>query len=158
MRRIALGDFHFCKAHSRRIEPRFSEGDGLELSSRSELRQAARQGTVASKEGFWFSTQRQLKKPRSRRDAAVSLRKQDKIAPQEYQLAIGAAPGESFSAERADLTALVGRVVGFDRTGNGLESSISGEIDRLLRTGEILESGGRLEIRQLGAPKQHPSF
>jgi hypothetical protein len=119
------------------------------------LRQAARQGTVTSKGGFWLATGRQLEKPRSRHDAAPSLRKHDKIAPQEYQLTIRVALGESLSAEKEELTALVlvARILGFDRTGNGLESSIFAQIDRMLKTGEILESGGRLEIDQSGSQK-----
>lgn len=55
---------------------------------------------------------------------------------------------ESFSAERGELTALVARVLGFDRTGNGLESSISDEIDWILKVGTISESGGRMEAKQ----------
>ena len=148
---------HETPIHLEEVARRIREAFGLDRTTirilnivEVGLRKAARKGAVASKEGFWFATERQIEKPRSRRDAALSLRKHDKIAPEEYQLAIRAALGESLSAERGELTALVARVLGFDRTGNGLESSISGEIDRMLKTGEILESGGRLEIKQLG--------
>ena len=111
------------------------------------LRQAARLGGICCKGDFWFANGRELERPRSRRHAAPSLRKHDKIAPEEYRLAIRTVLRESFSAERGELTALVARVLGFDRTGNGLESSISDEINRMLRAGEISELEGRLESK-----------
>lgn len=112
------------------------------------LGQAGRHGTIHQEGQFWFATGQELEKPRSRREAASSLRKHDKIAPYEYRLAIRAALRESMSADRVELTALVARVLGFDRTGNGLESSISDETDRMVRTGEVRESGGRLENKE----------
>ena len=111
------------------------------------MSQAARRGGICCKGGFWFADGRELERPRSRRHAAPSLRKHEKIAPEEYRLAIFAVLRESFSTERGELTALVARVLGFDRTGNGLESSISGEINRMLRAGEISELDGRLESK-----------
>jgi very-short-patch-repair endonuclease len=109
------------------------------------LIQAARQGTLASKGEFWFANDRHLEKPRSRRDAAPSLRKHDRIAPQEYRLAIRGVLRESFSLQREELIVLVARVMGFDRTGNGLDRAISDQINGLSQSGEIRDVGGRLE-------------
>jgi very-short-patch-repair endonuclease len=143
---------HEAPIHLEEVARRLREAFGLERITirilnitEVALRQAARQGEINCKNEFWFTTGRDLERPRNRRDASSSLRKHDKIAPYEYRLAISAVLRESFSAERGELTALVARVLGFDRTGNGLESSISDEINQMLRVGEIRESGGRLE-------------
>lgn len=146
---------HEAPIHLDEVARRLREAFGLErITTRIlnitevALRQAARLGGICCKGGFWFANGRELERPRSRRHAAPPLRKHDKIAPKEYRLAISAVLRESFSAERGELTALVARVLGFDRTGNGLESSISSQIDWMLKVGEIRESAGRLEANQ----------
>jgi very-short-patch-repair endonuclease len=145
---------HEAPIHLDEVARRLREAFGLErittrMSNITEvaLRQAARLGGICCKGDFWFASGRQLEQPRSRRHAAPSLRKHEKIAPEEYRLAIFAVLRESFSAERGELTALVARVLGFDRTGNGLESSISEQISRMSRAGEINELDGRLESK-----------
>lgn len=145
---------HEAPIHLDEVARRLREAFGLErITTRIlnitevALRQAARLGGICCKGDFWFASGRQLERPRGRRHAAPSLRKHEKIAPEEYRLAISAALRESFSAERGELTASVARVLGFDRTGNGLESSISDEIDWMLKAGTIGESGGRLEAK-----------
>jgi very-short-patch-repair endonuclease len=146
---------HEAPIHLDEVARRLGEAFGLERITRRilnitevALRQAARLGGICCKGDFWFTSGRQLERPRSRRQAAPSLRKHDKIAREEYRLAIRAVLRESFSAERGELTALVPRVLGFDRTGNGLERSISEEIGKMLAAGEISEIAGRLKIKQ----------
>jgi very-short-patch-repair endonuclease len=150
---------HEAPIHLDEVARRLGEAFGLERITKRilnitevALSQGARHGGICCKGGFWFASGRQLERPRSRRHAAPSLRKHEKIAPEEYRLAIRAALRESLSAERGELTALVARVLGFDRTGNGLERSISEEINQMLRANEIAESGGRLAISQLNNP------
>ena len=71
-------------------------------------------------------------KPRNRRDAALSLRRPDRIAAQEYRLAINAVLRGSVAASKSELTASVARVLGFDRTGNDLDRAISDQIDWMI--------------------------
>jgi very-short-patch-repair endonuclease len=143
---------HEAPIHLEEVARRIREAFGIERATirirniiEVALRQAARQGTVSAEGEFWFAVGRELDEPRSRRDAGLSLRKHDRIAPQEYRLAIRAVLRESLSAERGELKALVARVLGFDRTGNGLDSSISSEINQMLKSGALSDSGGRLE-------------
>jgi very-short-patch-repair endonuclease len=138
--------------HSEEVARRIREAFGLGRTGRrilenviDALTSAMRTGTIVREDDFWFARTASLQKPRSRRDAAPSLRRHDRIAPQEYRLAIRSALRESISASRDELTSVVARVLGFDRNGNGLDSAISDQIDWMSRIGEIRDVGGRLE-------------
>lgn len=93
---------------------------------------------------FWSSPDRALTIPRCRREAAIPLRRPDRIAPCEYRLAIHAVLRTCADAARPDLAAEIARVLGFDRTGDGLDRAISQEIDRMIETGEIESVGDSL--------------
>jgi very-short-patch-repair endonuclease len=138
--------------HAEEVARRVREAFGLGrtgrriLESVSEaLRSAFLNGTLIPEGDFWVPSGATLQKPRNRRDAASSLRRHDRIAPQEYRLAIRSALRESVSASKDELTSIVARVLGFDRNGNGLDSAISEQIDRMVQGGEIRDVGGRLE-------------
>jgi very-short-patch-repair endonuclease len=143
---------HEGPIHSEEVARRIREAFGLgrtghrilENVTRA-LESAARNGTIIREGDFWSAHATALEKPRNRRDAAPSLRRPDRIANQEYCLAIRTALRESVSASKDELIAVVARVFGFDRTGNGLDSAISEQIDRMIRAGEIRDEGGRLE-------------
>jgi very-short-patch-repair endonuclease len=111
------------------------------------LKKAAENGALLREGEFWFRVGKTLEKPRSRRDAAAPLRRADRIAPQEYRLAIQAVLRQAFSVEREEMSALVARLLGFDRTGNGLDRAISEEIDHMLKMGLLQDADGRLENR-----------
>jgi hypothetical protein len=139
--------------HAEEVARRVREAFGLERTGRriletinGGLESLAREGAIVQEGEFWFSANIARQKPRSRRDAALSLRRPDRIAAQEYRLAIGAVLRESVAASKSELTASVARVLGFDRTGNGLDRAISDQIDWMIRTAEIADIGGRLEI------------
>lgn len=105
---------------------------------------AERQDLVIHDGAFWSPSDRALTIPRCRRDAAISLRRPDRIAPCEYRLAIDAVLRACAGAARPDLVAEVARVLGFDRTGNGLDRAISREIDRMIEAGQIESVGDNL--------------
>ena len=110
------------------------------------LRVGTSDSLVVREDEFWLSANVVRQKPRNRRYAALSLRRPDRIAAQEYRLAINAVLRGSVAASKSELTASVARVLGFDRTGNDLDRSISDQIDWMIQTAEIADIGGRLEI------------
>jgi hypothetical protein len=113
------------------------------------LKRAARDGGVVREKDFWSPKSSILRAPRSRREAALPLRRADRIAPAEYRLAITAVLRSCVAASSPELTVEVARVLGFDRTGNGLERAISDQIKEMIRDDAILEKEGRLHL-------QHP--
>jgi very-short-patch-repair endonuclease len=138
--------------HLEEVARRVREAFGLGRTGRrildsvnDALRSAFQQGTVVSEGDFWLGHGAGPQKPRNRRDAAPSLRRHDRIAAQEYRLAIRAALRESVATFRGELTSVVARVLGFDRNGNGLDSAISEQIEWMVQAGEIRDVGGRLE-------------
>jgi len=50
------------------------------------------------------------------------------------------------AASKPELIVEVARVLGFDRTGNGLERAISDQIEEMVRDDAILENRGRLHL------------
>jgi Protein of unknown function (DUF3320) len=116
--------------HAEEVARRVREAFGLERTGRriletisGGLEMLVRQGSIAREGEFWSPANIALQKPRSRREAALSLRRPDRIAAQEYRLAINAILRESVASSKSELTASVARVLGFDRTGNGPRSS-----------------------------------
>lgn len=139
--------------HIDEIARRIREAFGLERTGqriidavRAALDMAARRGLIRKDGEFWFSKNAALMTPRSRRDVSSSLRRPDRIAPIEYRLAIEMTLRSCVSASKAELTAAVARVLGFDRTGNELDKSISDQIQVMFASGEIRNTEGRLEL------------
>ena len=110
------------------------------------LESLVRQGAIVREDEFWLPANVVRQERRNRRDAALSLRRPDRIAAQEYRLAVNPVLRGSVAASKSELTASVARVLGFDRTGNDLDRAISDQIDWTIQTAEIADIGGRLEI------------
>jgi hypothetical protein len=89
---------------------------------------------------FWDIPDRVIELPRDRRAAAPSSRRADRIAPKEYKKAIELALVESVALYRDKLIIETARSLGFDRTGVDLQTAIGLQIDKLVESGEILES------------------
>jgi Protein of unknown function (DUF3320) len=139
--------------HTEKVARRVREAFGLERTGRRILENhqwrvgvAGTAGAIVREDEFWLPANVVRQKPRNRRDAALSLRRPDRIAAQEYRLAINAVLHGSVAASKSELTASVARVLGFDRTGNDLDRAISDQIDWMMQTAEIADIGGRLEI------------
>jgi very-short-patch-repair endonuclease len=147
---------HEGPIHVDEVARRVREAFGLERTGarifdliNDALKRAAREGGVVRQKDFWSPKSSILRAPRSRREAALPLRRADRIAPAEYRLAITAVLRSCVAASSPELTVEVARVLGFDRTGNGLERAISDQIKEMIRDDAILEKEGRLHL-------QHP--
>jgi len=143
--------------HVEEVARRVREAFGLERTGRrilqsisAALGRAQRQGAIVREGQFWSPKEGGVEKPRSRRDAALTLRRPDRIASQEYRLAINAVLQASAAASKSELTVGVARVLGFDRTGNELDRAISDQIDAMVRAREIEEIGGQLQQARRG--------
>ena len=69
------------------------------------LRVGTSDSLVVREDEFWLSANVVRQKPRNRRYAALSLRRPDRIAAQEYRLAINAVLRGSVAASKSELTA-----------------------------------------------------
>ena len=72
------------------------------------LRVGTSDSLVVREDEFWLSANVVRQKPRNRRYAALSLRRPDRIAAEEYRLAINAVLRGSVAASKSELTASVG--------------------------------------------------
>src|SRR5205823_3565269 len=106
------------------------------------LQIAERQGEIITEEGFWTALRRKDAAPRSRRHAAGPHRRADRIAPQEYRLAILKVVEAAVGISRKDLIVETARLLGFDRTGTDLQAAIDQQIRVLLDDRRLsLENG-----------------
>jgi very-short-patch-repair endonuclease len=144
--------------HLEEVAKRVRQAFGLDRTGRRILQAvggalgwAERQGSVTCEGAFWSPCDRALTLPRCRRDAAVSLRRADRIAPGEYRLAIHAVLQACAGAARPALVTEVGRVLGFDRTGNGLDQAISREIDAMIEAGGVEAVGDSFRLAAAAA-------
>jgi very-short-patch-repair endonuclease len=83
--------------------------------------------------------------PRDRSDTGVGA---DRIAPEEYDAAVGAVLAGGRSVRRDTLTAEARRLLGFERTGATLSASLDAAIDRLLASGTIGEASDGYRLRE----------
>ena len=139
--------------HPEEVARRIREAFGLErtgtriLSKISQaLRAAENRGEIVSEEGFWSGRERTHALPRHRREAALSLRRADRIAPHEYRLAILKIVAAAVGIDRRDLIAETARLIGFDRTGTDLQAAIDRQI-KVLLDGRTLVSNDDGHIR-----------
>jgi very-short-patch-repair endonuclease len=144
---------HEGPIHVEEVARRVREAFGLGRTTRriveriiEALERVAKQGLVTRDGEFWSTSNRILRRPRCRRDAAVALRRADRIAPEEYRLAIDAVLRAAVAASIPEITVGVARLLGFDRTGNGLDRAISDQIDSMVRTNQIQASEGKLQL------------
>jgi very-short-patch-repair endonuclease len=146
---------HEGPIHVEEVALRVREAFGLGRTTRrivenivAALVQVARQGLVTQDGEFWTASNRILKNPRCRRNASDGLRRADRIAPVEYRLAIDAVLRADVGASIPETTIGVARILGFDRTGHGLDSAISQQIDTMVRDGQVQASEGKLQLTQ----------
>ena len=139
--------------HTEEVARRVREAFGLERTGRRilelitlALRRLSKQGALAHERDFWIATGVELTKPRSRRTAALALRRADRIAPSEYRLAITDMLRASVAASHSELKVSVARLLGFDRTGSDLDQAIGKEISRMIKDGKVQELEGRLHL------------
>jgi very-short-patch-repair endonuclease len=137
--------------HIEEVARRIREAFGLQKTGnrilthvRNSLVFLSRNGVVAQDRDFWFVPGRAVNFIRSRRTAALPLRKAAMIAPAEYQLGISTAVEEAVAISREDLLFEVARLFGFDRTGPDLKQEIKQQVDVLVQNGLIIDDGGRL--------------
>jgi very-short-patch-repair endonuclease len=139
--------------HAEEVARRIREAFGLErtgsriLSKINEaLRVAERLGEILPEEGFWSAPQRTHPLPRHRRNAALPLRRADRIAPHEYRLAALRVIETAVGIDREDLIVETARLLGFDRTGNGLYAAIDEQITTLLKNNHIGSESGHIRL------------
>jgi very-short-patch-repair endonuclease len=149
---------HEGPIHFEEIAKRIREAFGLEKTGRriavavdAALRRATREGKVTEDGEFWSPSSEALTIPRCRRDVSASLKRPDRIAPIEYRLAVCAVLRSCVAASKSELTVGTARLLGFDRTGNGLDREISEQIDFLIGSGELIGADSRLELRRIPA-------
>jgi hypothetical protein len=75
-------------------------------------------------------------------------RRADRIAPEEYRLAIRVVLSAAVAASRPEVAVGVARILGFDRTGNDLDRAISDQIDLMIQVGQIQDTAGKLQLSQ----------
>jgi hypothetical protein len=134
---------------ARRIREAFGLGrTGRRISDRicEALEQVARQRKIVRDGDFWSATNSVLKSPRCRRETSISLRRSDRIAPAEYRLAIESVLRSAVAVSSPEITVGVARILGFDRTGNGLGHAISAQIDVMIQAGQIRATEGKLQL------------
>jgi len=134
---------------ARRIRGAFGlERTGRRILSRVDtaLKRAARRGVLERVGEFWVVNGARPNAPRSRRDVSSPLRRPDRIAPMEYRLAIKTVLQSCVAATRSELVVGVARLLGFDRTGNGIDQAISNEIESMVEGGVLNDTGGRMTL------------
>jgi hypothetical protein len=131
--------------HTHEVARRIREAFRLQKTGRrilahvtSSLQHLSRKGSIARDGEFWLSVGQSISMPRSRRNAALSLRRAAMIAPMEYQLAVLAIIKDAVSISSDDLVVETARLFGFDRTGPDLKEAIDRQVERLVKEGRLL--------------------
>jgi hypothetical protein len=139
--------------HAEEVARRIREAFGLQRTGNrilgkinEALRTAERLGEVISEEGFWSTRERRHPLPRHRRNAALPLRRADRIAPLEYRLAALRAVEMAVGIDREGLIVETARLLGFDRTGADLRTAIDEQISALLKSGRIRSECGHIRL------------
>ena len=139
--------------HAEEVARRIREAFGLGRTGRrilskinEALQTAERTGEVIREEGFWSAPQRTQSPPRHRRDAVLSLRRADRIAPHEYRLAVLRVIETAVGIVREDLIVETARLLGFDRTGNDLRAAIDKQITTLLQSHRVRSESGYIRL------------
>jgi very-short-patch-repair endonuclease len=154
--------------HAEEVARRIREAFGLERTgnrilakTNDGLRTAERLGEIVSEEEFWSTRERHHPLPRDRRDAALPLRRADRIAPHEYRLAVLQVVEAAVGIAREDLIPETARLLGFDRTGNDLQKAIDKQIATLLKSAHIYSNNGHIYLHHVnrhanGTPYRRP--
>ena len=142
----AEGPIH-AEEVARRIREAFElerTGNRILKATTLGLRTAEQQGQAVLEEGFWSAPERTHPLPRNRRNAALSLRRSDRIAPHEYRLAILQVVKAAVGIDRKDLIVETARLLGFDRTGTDLQAAIDEQISVLIKSNRICSDNGHI--------------
>ena len=139
--------------HTEEVARRIREAFGLQKTGRRILTHIRNSLTFLSRDGaltrdgeFWSVTGRTVSFIRSRRMAALPLRKAVMIAPAEYRLAITTAVKEAVALSRDDLVIQVARLFGFDRTGADLKQQIEQQVEVLITEKAIIDDGQKVRL------------
>ena len=145
--------------HPEEVARRIREASGLERTGNrilnkinQALRVAENRGEIVSEEGFWSGRERTHALPRNRRDAALPLRRADRIAPHEYRLAILKVVETAAGIERKDLIVETARLIGFDRTGTDLQVAIDRQMTVLLEARRLTSDNGHIRFASDNQP------
>jgi hypothetical protein len=114
---------------------------------RDALLAQARIGTIRRKEDFWTIPGRGIENIRTRRTAALPLRRANMIAPGEYHVAMLRIVEEAVTISREDLAVETARRFGFDRTGPDLKEEINRQMSVLLKAGRISLDGSMVRAQ-----------
>lgn len=141
--------------HAEEVARRIRDAFGLERTgnrilakTNDGLRAAERLGEIVFEDGFWSTLERRHPLPRDRREAALPLRRADRIAPLEYRLAVLQVVKAAVGIAREDLIPETARLLGFDRTGNDLRAAIEKHIAVLLKNAQIYSDNGHIYVAQ----------
>jgi very-short-patch-repair endonuclease len=114
--------------HTEEVARRIREAFGLQKTGnrilkhvREALMAQARSGMIKREQEFWTIPGREIQEIRTRRTAALSLRRASMIAPAEYHLAMLSIVEEAVAISPDDLGVETARRFGFDRTGPDLK-------------------------------------
>jgi hypothetical protein len=136
--------------HTEEVTRRIREAFGLQRAGNrisnhvgEALSAEARKGGVKCEGEFWTIPGREIKIIRSRRFAALQLRRACMIAPAEYQIAILRIIEGSVAISTDELGVETARRFGFDRTGPELRQGINTQISALAGTGKISIEGSK---------------
>jgi hypothetical protein len=117
---------------ARRIREAFrlqKTGKRILAHVKSSLQLLARKGTVIEEGEFWSTVGQSIAVARSRRNAALPLRRATMIAPAEYQVALLTIIAEAVAISGDDLIVETARLFGFDRTGADLKDAIDRQVE-----------------------------
>ena len=136
--------------HTDEVARRIREAFRLQKTGRrilthikSSLQHLSRKGSIVREGEFWLSGGQSISLPRSRRNAALPLRRAAMIAPTEYQLALLTIIKDAVSISGDDLVVETARLFGFDRTGPDLKEAIDRQVERLVKEGRLrLDASG----------------
>jgi very-short-patch-repair endonuclease len=125
--------------HTEEVARRIREGFGLQKTGnrilkhvRDALMAQARIGTIRREQEFWAIPGREIQDIRTRRTAALPLRRASMIAPGEYHLAMLKIIEGAVAISREDLNVETARRFGFDRTGPDLKEEINRQMSMLI--------------------------
>jgi hypothetical protein len=140
--------------HTEEVARRIREGFGLQKTGsrivkhvRNALLAQARIGTIRREEDFWTIPGRGIENIRTRRTAALPLRRANMIAPGKYHVAMLRIVEEAVTISRGDLAVETARRFGFDRTGPDLKEEINRQMSVLLKAGRISLDGSMVRAQ-----------
>jgi very-short-patch-repair endonuclease len=140
---------------ARRIREAFrlqKTGSRILAHIKSSLQHLARKGSITNDGDFWSAIGQTIAKPRSRRSAALPLRRASMIAPAEYQLGLLAIIADAVTISGEELVVETARLFGFDRTGPDLKDAIDRQVERLVKEERLLLDENRLRLAEDASP------